>query len=387
MARVSAVFLGALLALLEGCSEPAGTARTCSGVALDGPVLVLASNLQASGLGRIDEAGCLTEVPDIALGADPSLSFGHDGPFVCVRDEGLALFVDPSSLAITRTWVTFGASETTFELATGGKAKGPHNPHDADLDADGRLWVARFEQPGVAVLEPDGSFGGVVDLSSFADVDGLPEVEAIRVVSGRAFAVLERLDRRTWKPAENGLLVAIDVASRSVVGSVDLGGKNPFGRMKSAPWDPSGATVVLAMPGDFYALDDGHAAVIVNLETLDVTGIAEENTFGGSIVEIALAAPDEAYAIVAGIELENPTRLVRFDPSGKTEPRVLADTREGGKRGTYDYAGLAVVGRHVLLGDRAYGAPAIHIFERATGLEVGSLKPERLPPVSLLPLP
>ncbi|MRG91598.1 hypothetical protein [Polyangium spumosum] len=379
--------MGALLTLLGGCSEPAGAARTCSGVALDGSVLMLAGNLQASGLGRIDATGCMTEIPDISLGADPSLSLGRGGPFVCVRDEGLVRAVDPATLAITRMWVAFGASEGTFELATGGTAKGPHNPHDADLDADGRLWVARFEQPGVAVLEPDGSFGGVVDLSAFADVDGLPEIEAIRVVGDHAYAVVERLDRRTWKPAEDGAIVVIDVASRSVVGSIDLGGKNPFGRMNVAPWDPSGKTVALAMPGDFYAIDPGHAAAIVDLEAREVQGIAEESALDGSISEVALAAPDEVYVIVAGTALENPTRLVRLDPSGKTAPRVLADTREGGRSGNFDYAGLAVVGRHVLLGDRAYGAPAIRIFERATGNEVGALRPERLPPLSLLPLP
>ncbi|MDI1449442.1 hypothetical protein [Polyangium sp. 6x1] len=387
MARAVVVFLGAGITLLAGCSEPAGAARTCSGVALDGALLMLATNLQASGLGRIDEAGCLTEIPDIALGVDPLLSSGFGGPFVCVRDQGLVRGVDPDSLALTRTWVAFGESETTFELATGGKAGGPHNPHDADLDAEGRLWVARYEQPGVAVIEPDGSFDGVVDLSMFADVDGLPEIEALRVVGDRAFVAVQRLDRRTWKPAENGALVEIDVASRSVVGSVDLGGKNPFGRMRPVPWDPAGRTLVLAMPGDFYAIDDGHAAAIVDLDTLSVTGIAEESAVGGSIAEVELAAPDEAYAIVAGTGLENATRLVRFDPSGKTEPIVLADTREGGQGGNYDYWGLAVVGRHVLLGDKAYGAPAIHIFERASGREVGALVPERLPPVSLLPLP
>jgi hypothetical protein len=157
--------------------------------------------------------------------------------------------------------------------------------------------------------------------------------------------------------------------------------------MRPVPWDASGRTVALAMPGDFFAIDEGNAAAIVDLETLDVTGIAEESAFGGSIAEVELAAPDEAYAIVAGTGLENATRLVRFDPSGKTEPRVLADTRDGGQGGNYDYWGLAVVGRHVLLGDRAYGAPAIHIFERATGIEVGTLQPERLPPMSLLPAP
>ena len=373
--------------LLGGCSEPAGAARTCSGVSLDGATLVLATNLQASGLGRIDESGCLTEIPDISLGADPLLASGVGGPFVCVRDQGLVRGVDPASLALTRTWVAFGASEPTFDLATGGKAGGPHNPHDADLDEAGRLWVARYEQPGVAVIEPDGSFGGVVDLSAFADVDGLPEAEALRVIRDRVFVAVQRLDRRTWKPAENGAVVAIDVASRSVVGSVDLGGKNPFGRMRPVPWDPSGRTVVIAMPGDFFAIDAGHAAAIVDLDALVVTGLAEESSFDGSIAEIELAAPDEAYAIVAGTGLENATRLVRFDPSGKTEPRVLVDTREGGEGGNYDYWGLAVVGRHVLLGDRAYGAPAIHIFERATGREVGVLQPERLPPMSLLPVP
>jgi len=384
MAR--ALVLPLALVLLGGCVEPAPTSRVCGGVHLDEPLLVLSSNLQASGLGRLDEEGCLVEIPDIALGADPSLSSGSGGPMVCVRDQGLVHALDPSTLAITRTWVAYDEAEPTFELATGGKAKGPHNPHDADVDAEGRLWVARFEQPTLGVVGADGAFVAKVDLSAFADVDGLPEVEAVRVVGDRVHAALERLDRRTWKPAESGVVVTIDVASREILGSIDLGGLNPFGRMKPAPWDLSGATVGIALPGDFFAIDEGNAAVIVDLSAGVVTGIADESELGGSIAEIALGAPDEAYAIVAGPEIQNPTRLVRLDPTGKTPPRVLADTRSGGGDGAYDYAGLAVIGDFVLLGDRSYAAPALRVFDRATGTEVGSLRPERLPPLSLAPL-
>lgn len=392
MRRSSVAVLALGLVVCPACSEPAGAARTCGGVPLDGAALLLASSFQASGLGRIAEDGCLTEIPDIALGVDPSLALGQGGPFVIARSEALVHAFDPDTLAITRTLVAY-ADDAELEapfVFPGCSDRQTHgiNPHDADFDAAGRLWVARYEKPTIGIIAADGSFAGTVDLSMYADADGLPEVEAIRVVGDRVHAVLELLDRcNGYKPSANGAIVSIDAETRTVAGLVDLGGKNPFGRMKPVPWDPTGDTVAIALPGDFFAIDEGNAAVQVKLSTGEVAPIAFEAVLDGSIAEVALAAPDEGYAIVAGVEPQNPTRLVAFDPRTGAPSATLLDTRAGGAEGNYDYTGLAVVGAHVLVGDRAYGAPAIHVIERATGREVGTIRPERLPPVSLVPSP
>jgi hypothetical protein len=380
---------GLVLAALAawGCTEPAGTSLVCGDVAPERPLLVLGSDFVASSLGRLGADGCLTEIPDFALGGDASLSMGNAGPFVSVRVEGVVHSVDPEALSLTRAWVSYGEDEKKFAMPCG-EAGMLSNPHDADQDAAGRLWVARYDQPSIGIVEPDGSFGGAVDLSSFADADGLPEIEAIRVVGDRVYAAVERIDRcAKLAVAGPGRIAVIDASTRAVTGAIELGGDNPFGRMVPAPWDASGGTVAIALPGSFYALDDGDAAAIVDLTSGAVQGFAQESSLGGSIAEIAPAAPDEAYAIVAGTDQANPTRLVRLDPTTGQVIATLADSRDDLAGGGYCHVGLAIVGPHVLVGSKPPCAPAIHAFDRDTGRKVGSVQPERLPPSALLPLP
>jgi hypothetical protein len=380
---------GLLLAALaaSGCTEPAGTSHSCGEVTLERPVLVLGSDFVASALGRLGTDGCLTEIPDLALGGDASLSLGNGGPFVSVRVDGVVYAVDPETLSLTRSWVSYGEGETKFAMPCG-DAGLVSNPHDADLDAAGRLWVARYDQPTIGVVEPDGSFGATVDLASFADGDGLPEVESIRVVGDHVYAAVDRLDRcALYKAVGPGRIAVIDASKREVTGAIELGGRNPFGRMVSAPWDPSGSTVAIALPGDFFVIDDGDAAAIVDLASGTVQGFGKESALGGSIAQVVPAASDEVYAIVAGAEQANATRVVRLDPMTGEVTATLADSRDERDGGGYCHVGLGIVGPHVLVGSKPPCAPAILAFDRETGRRAGSVQPERLPPLSLLPLP
>jgi len=393
MLRVACVCLGSVLVLVAGCSEPASVAYSCSGVTLGGSALLLASNYQASALGRVDEKGCLTEIPDIALGTDPAFSLGNAGPFVNARSEELVYSIDPDKLAITRTFVpsTDAEKADTITLPCGGQVKGL-NPHDADLDASGRLWVARYNRPSLGVVAPDGSFEAAVDLSPLADADGLPEIESVRVVGDRAYATLELLDRcSSYKPTGHGRIAVIDVTTKQllVAETIELGGTNPFGRMVGAPWDSSGHTVGIALPGDTSAIELGDAAAIVDLSKPgEGKGFGDEATLGGSVVELVLAAPDEAYLIVADTTPTiNAEHVVRIDPQTGAIGPTLLDSRWVKEGGGYCYAGLALVGTHLLIGENDRCTPSIHVFDRATGAEEGVLHPSRLPPVSLLPLP
>jgi hypothetical protein len=384
---------GVVVLAAAGCSEPAGATRTCGGVPIESPVIVLSvgQDRASSALGRVDTDGCLTEIPDIALGADPALSMGRDGLFVCARSEGLVLEIDPTLLSIRQSFTAYGAAEKEFTIPCGG-VPSAHNPQDVDRDANGNLWITRYEQPTIALVLPSGELGEKVSLSKLADADGLPEAGAVRVVGDRAYVAVQLLDRcGGFVPTGHGRIAVIDVASHDHVSTIELGGENPFGRMVPVPWDKSGGTVAIALPGDFYAIDtDADAAAIVDLPNGEARGIAKESELGGSIAEVALAAPDEGYAIVAHpdpMRLLNPTRVVRVNPETGALGATLLDSRDDGDGGGYYHYGIAVVGAHVLVSDRTPGAAAIHVFERATGREIGLIRPQLMPPAALLTLP
>lgn len=91
------------------------------------------------------------------------------------------------------------------------------NPHDAVM-VDGQLWVSLYGRDALEIRDPvSGDVLNTVDLSAFADADGLPEASSLVVLDGLVFVGLQRFDReREWLPLP-GRVVAIDPVSREVV--------------------------------------------------------------------------------------------------------------------------------------------------------------------------
>jgi hypothetical protein len=359
------------------CTEPRTHARGCPDVplALHHAMIVLESDRSStSAIGRIDLDGCLEETADVTLGGDPSLSLSRGRPFVSVRDQGIVLELNPETAAITRSIPVFQQGEPQ------------PNPWDVAVDAAGRIWVARYNLASAAVIEPDGSWAGTVDLGPLSDDDGIPEMGAAAAFGDRVFIAIERL-RATgedgWAPAAAG---AIAVASTeppfALSEPIELTGKNPFGRLVPSLSDPTGSSVTSATPGDFDAIDDGSGVELIDLDTGDHRVLVSEAALGGSVTEAIIAGPSEGYAIVAGPEKgTNPTSVVRFDPTSGKVTRTLA-----GPAGAFVHTGLTVNGPYVVVGDRTYGAPGIHFFDRETGERAASLTPQVLAPVSIISL-
>jgi hypothetical protein len=377
--RAVATTLTAALAAAgaPACTEARTNARGCADVplALDRAMIVLESDrASTSAIGRIDLEGCLEETADVALGGDPSLSLSRGRPFISVRDQGIVLELHPETGAIARSIAVFQAGEPQ------------PNPWDVAVDAAGRIWVARYNLASAAVIEPDGSWAGSVDLGPLSDDDGIPEMGAAAAFGDRVFIALERLQPNGeggFSPAGPG---AIAVASTeppfALSEPIELTGKNPFGRLVPSLADPTGSSVTSATPGDFDAIDEGSGVELIHLDTGEHHVVVSEAALGGSVTEAIIAGPSEGYAIVAGPEHgTNPTSVVRFDPTSGEVTRKLA-----GPAGAFVHTGLTVNGPYVVVGDRTYGAPGIHFFDRETGERAASLTPQVLAPVSIIAL-
>ena len=375
-----------------GCGDGSPLPTAYSGPPLASPAIVLLSSQTVSGLGRIELNGDMKEVPDIALGTDPALSVSEDKIFAIVRDQNLVYEVDPVTLALRQKFVPYDDTEleTSHVLACKTIVKGI-NPQDVAVDAEGRLWVARFEQPTVAIIDPDGGLSGTVDLSPYADADGLPEASAVHIAGDRAYVTIERLDRcGGWVATGPGTLLEIDVATRKVVNSIELGGANPFGRLVPAPWDASGNTVAVALSGSILAINDGDAVAMIDLKNGKVMGFGREAELDGSVVEVVLAAPDEAYVIVSNPDdpTINATSVVRIDPqTGQMSPTLLDSRTESNPGGGYCHRGLAVVGDHVLVGSKGPCETGIIVLDRQSGQHRGVIHPAKLPPIAIQGVP
>lgn len=367
----------ALLAspLLGACSEPGDRVSSCGHFAPDVPLVVLASDLRsASAAVILGTDGCLVEVAAVELGYDPVLAADGGEVLVCARDRGTVVALGSEGAPLAPTLLR------TYAAASDGE--GPPNPWAADVDASGLAWIARYDLPSLGLAGPDGALSATVSLADFADVDGLTEASALRVVGDEVVVALESLDRGAgWVSAGPATAVVVARQTRAVVASFELAGPNPFGPLTAAPSLGPSAFVV-ATPGQHDALDPDAGITRLDVATRSSTRLVSEEALGGSALTARVAAASEGYALVeAPIPQVNPTSLVRFDPGSGAVGAPLAAT-EG-----FQLAGLAVTPRYVVVGDRSLAAPRVRFFERSTGLEVGSVPLTLYPPLDLAPLP
>ncbi len=207
------------------------------------------------------------------------------------------------------------------------------NPHDLAAVAPDKAYVTRYGRPELWVVDPAATNcnrfrRGAIDLSAFADADGLPEMSQMAVAAGRLFVSVQRLDRaRGFAPTGPSRLVVIDPATDAVVGSVQLTGANAFGDASGIAREPGTGRLVIATPGDLYRVGDG------GLERVDPDALLSEGRFfvtedelGGNVTDFVLVSATQGYAVVQARDLRN--RLVAFDPSGARPPRDVL-VREG----------------------------------------------------------
>ena len=213
---------------------------------------------------------------------------------------------------------------TRFQCSTGNAS----NPQDIVVVAPDKAYVTRYDRPELWIVDPSVSDcsrfrTGAIDLSAFADGDGLPEMDQMAVVENHLFVAVQRLDRRRgFAPTGPSQVVVIDVATDTVTGAIALHGSNPFGDASSIVREPGSGRLVFASVGDIYAVGDG-GLERVDPFTLQAEGdfFIDETQLGGNILDFVLLSATKGYAILQDADLQN--RLVDFDPTNARPPRTL----------------------------------------------------------------
>jgi len=176
------------------------------------------------------------------------------GPWLLIVNRFLAdnlQFVDPTS----------GATVAQYSTGNG------TNPHGA-VFVGAEAWIPLYETPYVLVADwATGAEIARVDLSAWADADGIPEVDALFGADDLLWASLQRMDRSTWRPAGGSVLLGIDPTTREVVTEIPLPLDNPTGGwtvVDDVAW--SGA-IGAYETDDALALDGGVLAVDLAIGT------------------------------------------------------------------------------------------------------------------------
>lgn len=336
--------LGIFAALGLGACSPAGGGGVCV-EAYD--VLVATSDYSSAQVGGASFEGRTSLVGGVDLGRDPVLTVSAGRAFLVARDVGTLFELDPrcgKGIASTSA-LDPGRASTT-------------NPQDVAVAADGTLVVTRFDVPSLLLVSPSGD-ATRVDLSA-EDADGNPDMGAVRIAGGRAYVALDRLDANGYRSRQASRMAIVDVASRTLLGTVPLAGRNPFGPIA----ETAAGLLFLAAPGNFDQSAEPDAGIErFDTRTETTALVLTERALGGSAVEVAVDdAGACAVALLADPTPKNRTRAIAV-PLDSLAVRELVGWTEG-----FDLRGLAL-GKKLVVGDRRLGPRGypLHVFRREAG--------------------
>lgn len=258
------------------------------------------------------------------------------------------------------------------------------NPHDMAFVSESKAYISRYGHTQVLIVNPvTGDSLGAVDLSTFADSDGFPEMSQLTLYNNRLFVVCLRLDQNNgFAPTDFSVVVVVDVATDQVV-DVDANAAGVQGIVMTGK-NPSGASQrgdkwVLSTVNTFGDLADGGIEVI-DLGNLKSDGIViGEAELGGNLNFLAMASDNKGYVVVSDANFAN---LVKgFDLTTKTVSASL-----GGLSGGY-VSSLGVFGtRLYALDNGSFSDPTsggVKVYDVNTDQLVAGPINTGLPPASI----
>jgi hypothetical protein len=266
-----------------------------------------------------------------------------------------------------------GGTVKAWPIYDAGGEPGRANPRDAAFASDGTLWVTRHGVSSLARLNlKDGTFTKI-DLKAFADDDGVPDMSAITIDGETAYVALRRLEGGVGTTKNDSTIVAIDTNTLVPRAFVTLPAKNPIDRFRrrgSVLW-------ISCIGGPIGEVPDRNAALVrIEPATSTAKVVMDEKAAGGFVTAFELVDDVTGYAIVAEFGGDNPTSVVRFDPSRGAVVNVWAKTST---YALWDVRALPSAGL-LLVADRSPASPGIRILSTQDGARLGHI-PTRLPPV------
>jgi len=291
--------------------------------------------------------------PPLVVGADSVVQERGRKLYVLSRRDGSVAVIAKHDWEIRRT------------LALGTQ----HPPEDIAVIGRRRAYVTRQGVASLLRLDPKtGQASEVVDLSAFADDDGVPDLGAMLIAGDRLFVQI----RRANENAPGGLqspayLAVVDLASETLVDAnleaagvqgIELAGTAPKHRMQAI-----GQTLLVSATGGFF---DAGGIEIVDLATLQSEGIAiaeADGETGADLGPFAMTSASSGF-LVYSTDLDLSSHLKRFSfehgvekgpelhvSVGYAVPAIAHDPRSG----------------NLFVPESIFGSRGVHVFAADSG--------------------
>ncbi|MBE7439336.1 MAG: hypothetical protein HS115_12830 [Spirochaetales bacterium] len=341
------------------------------GLGSGGGIGVVSSDLGAAGRFSAMTADGIPRLGQISIHSDAIARYANDRVYIINRlNRNNIQVLNPRLLFLT---------ETEFSTGSGS------NPHDLALVHPGLAFVTLYERSRLAMVNPAaGVITGEIDLSGFADSDGIPEMSGIYYTAGRIFVALQRLDRSSttgiFPPTGHSSLLELEGESGAVIAEHILPATNPFGKIElvslfGQEW------LALACPAGIGANFDLAGGIVLfqpEQKTFRPGFVYSESSAGGDILAFAIKDDGTGYAAVQFSDFS--TAIQRFNPTTGAKEATLAFYP-----GTAGYvAGMLIHQGKLYVGDASFSRPGITIYDTVgdnkltpTPVEVG-LRPTDL---------
>ena len=332
-----------------------------AGTATAGPefVFVTTTDFSTGSSSTIDPSGSYPVSPNVALIHSDAVARYFDGYIYVINRIGAdnIQILDPDN-----------SYSTVRQFSTGTLS----NPLDVAFAAPDKMYVSRGESNTIWIMNPQtGAQTGSVDLSAFADADGLCEMQYMIIVGGRLFVSLQRLDRDYfWSPAGTSYIAVIDVTTDTLVDvdagapgmqAIALANADPFNDIQLDGW--SGDLYVPCV--GFWGLLDGGIERIDPVSLASAGTIFSESAAGGDLLDAVIVNDHIGYAIIQNASFN--TDLISFDPSTGLKLQTLyspgASVLQDIERGPTG---------ELFLSDRTPVKPGIRIYDSQTGAQITS---------------
>jgi len=249
-----------------------------------------------------------------------------------------------------------------YSVVTQFTTGGGSNPQDMVIVDSGRAYVTRYESDLLWIVNPStGSKLGEINLGSYADDDGIPEMAQMIRVNDRVFVALQNLDRSDFfSPTGESMLVVIDRASDQVIDTIDLQLQNPFWRMRFHP----GLGRIVVVSSGAFAVDDGGVELVNPWSLASDSVVLSEATLGGDILDAVIVSDDLGYVLYSNASFQ--TRMSSFDPSTGALIQTIVSTNG------FDLSDLELADEGKLyLSDRRAASSGVRVYDALTGVEIG----------------
>jgi hypothetical protein len=298
-----------------------------------------------------------------------------DGQLIYVVNRGVA-----SNIQIL---VPCADYDTKHQWSTGNGS----GPHDIVVMPGDVAYITRYDLTSVLKMNlQTGATITTISLATFADADGIPEMDQMFLYGDRLYVTLQRLDRNNfYSPVGTSYLAVIDITTDTLVDmdpgtggiqGIPLARTNPYSEVNLRFVGPDLYAYFSAV--GFFGLSDGGVIECNAADPTSQTVLLTEAAAGGDILDVEIISDTKGFAIVATPAFV--TDLIAFNPTTGTKigPSMYSP-------GGYDLNDIEPSPLGLLLTDRKPTNPGIRCFDMDTDQQIpGGPIDVGLPPFDIL---